>query len=146
MTFPPRSCEHRFLVFSCPIRTPELGIDDLPEDILVKIFSQLGFATRRTILPLVSKQWNQLTLLSAELWSDVAIARADEEEAFGTLQRSGQTGGIALSNERSLVILRPPAVSWFQRHPAAAVSSLVVDWWSLSPQQGGKITLDLGQA
>lgn len=96
----------------------------------MKIFMQLGFAACRTIIPLVCKQWNQLTERSPELWARITLNGDDELDAFSTLQRSGQTGGIKLTAERrSLVINPPPVICWFRRHPGAASCALSTGHW-----------------
>lgn len=102
-------------------------INGLPEEILVQIFGQLGFATCRTIIPLVCKQWLVLTEQSVDLWDTVNICGAEEEEAFRTLMRSNQTGGIKLSADSpGLRILRDPIVRWFQKHAMAVVACLAI--------------------
>lgn len=106
--------------FSC--RNNISAFDGLPEEILVKIFGQLGFATRRTILPLVCKTWQQFTQHSPYLWAEVTISGPEETGALAILQRSGQTGGIC--DAAASAVRWPPVVHWFQNHPSAAVSSL----------------------
>lgn len=88
----------------------------------MKIFKQLGFASRRTILPLVCKQWLELTRTSAALWAEVTVSSAEEQLAFTILQRSGQTGGLKLRPDKFLSIGRSPVFRWFQTHAVAATS------------------------
>lgn len=111
-------------------RSNKPGFDDLPDELLIKIFGKLRFATRRTILPLVCKQWLQFTERAADLWAEVIISGAEEEAAFKILQLSGQTGGLELSGDASLSIRQQPIARWFQRHPAAAISKLEVGRFS----------------
>lgn len=98
----------------------------------MKIFKHLGFATRRTILPLVCKQWLKFTEHSNDLWAEVEVSKVEEKCAFQILQRADRTGGLVLSVEVPLHILRAPVVRWFQRHAGAAISSFDLGYFQIA--------------
>lgn len=121
----------------------EAPINGLPDEVLVKILKQLGFPTCRTIVPLVCKQWLQLTEISIDLWSEVNVKGPEEEEAFRILMRSNQTGGINLTADGpKLRIQREPIARWFHKHASAAISSLDFDKWYHQPHLS-QISLEL---
>lgn len=88
----------------------------LPEELLVKIFKQLAFAERRSVLPLVCKEFHQLTERSTDLWASVTLNDSEEGHAFRTLQRAGLTGGVLVSETHRRIVKRVTVLQWFQKH------------------------------
>lgn len=89
------------------------SIQELPEEILLKIFKNVEFAVRRSIVPLVCKEWYQLTGRTTSLWDCVALDDEAEDKVFRTLQRAGVFG--MLYGDRA-IIGRTAVLHWFKKH------------------------------
>lgn len=91
-----------------------LVFKDLPEVVRLQILNRLDFATRRTIVSLVCKEWNNFSESTPGVWASVSLSEVEEEAAFRLLSSANLTGGLTLNGNETLSIKRQKVMTWFR--------------------------------
>lgn len=113
-----------------------MSLHKLPDETLVKIFNNLSFATRRSILPLVCKDWRQLTKDQPALWESITLSTADEVSTLLILQNAQITEDLQYSMDKWFP--RSAITRWFiLNHRAVASVKVLHDY--IAGEQGASI-------